>query len=163
MSGLWLQHNFKRLISPQINCHGPIRLIIPVLRYQKCYASLSYPSSRFAHPPLWHSIIPKFLRRPKTPASLKQSTSSREWNPATFFIVMFLLIGSNAIQMITLRNNFSNFNRKSDAKIALLKDVVERIQKGEEVDVAGILGTGDLQQEGEWEGGKSAPPLSRRW
>ena len=62
--------------------------------------------------------------------------------------------------MITLRNEFSNFNRKSDAKIALLKDVIERIQKGEEVDVAGILGTGDPEQEREWEGGKSAPPQS---
>lgn len=79
---------------------------------------------------------------------------SREWNPATFFIVIFLLIGSNAMQMIALRNEFTAFSQRADAKIALLKEVIERVQKGEEVDVKGLLGTGDPEKEKEWEQGQ---------
>ena len=73
---------------------------------------------------------------------------------------MFLLIGSNAIQMIALRNDFASFNRKADAKIGLLKDVLERVQKGEDVDVEGLLGTGNEEKEKEWEEG-IARTLSR--
>ncbi|KAA6415568.1 MAG: hypothetical protein FRX48_00284 [Lasallia pustulata] len=64
---------------------------------------------------------------------------------------MFLLIGSNAIQMIALRNHTTNFNRNADAKISLLKEVIERVQRGEDVDVEGLLGTGDKAKEREWE------------
>ncbi|KAL9624014.1 MAG: hypothetical protein Q9160_001767 [Pyrenula sp. 1 TL-2023] len=38
-----------------------------------------------------------------------------------------------------------------DAKLELLKRVVEGIQRGEEVDVEKMLGTGDVQKEREWE------------
>ena len=65
-----------------------------------------------------------------------------------------MLIGSNAIQMISLRNDFANFSRKADAKIGLLKEVLDRIQSGEDVDVRDLLGTGDPEQEQEWEDGK---------
>jgi hypothetical protein len=66
---------------------------------------------------------------------------------------MFLLIGSNSIQMITLKNDFANFSRKVDSKIALLREVIERVQKGEDVDVEGLLGGGDPEKELEWEAG----------
>ncbi|TKA74966.1 hypothetical protein B0A49_03880 [Cryomyces minteri] len=56
---------------------------------------------------------------------------------------------------MALRNEFLNFSRKADAKIALLKEVIERVQKGEDVDVEGLLGTGDKEKEKEWEEGKS--------
>ncbi len=59
-----------------------------------------------------------------------------------------------SIQMIALRNEFSAFSRRADAKIALLKEIIERIQKGERVDVEGLLGTGDREREKEWEEGK---------
>ncbi|KAI9853554.1 MAG: hypothetical protein M1824_001119 [Vezdaea acicularis] len=62
-----------------------------------------------------------------------------------------MLIGSNAIQLIALKNDFVAFSRKADAKIGLLREVIERVQNGEEVDVAGLLGTGDKEQEKEWE------------
>ncbi|KAL9601149.1 MAG: hypothetical protein Q9219_002748 [cf. Caloplaca sp. 3 TL-2023] len=55
------------------------------------------------------------------------------------------------MQMIALRNEFTAFSRRADAKIALLKEVIERVQKGEEVDVKGLLGTGDPEKEKEWE------------
>ncbi|KAL8972078.1 MAG: hypothetical protein Q9183_000733 [Haloplaca sp. 2 TL-2023] len=64
---------------------------------------------------------------------------------------MFLLIGSNAMQMLALRNEFTAFSRRADAKIGLLKEVIERVQRGEEVDVKGLLGTGDPEKENEWE------------
>ena len=79
---------------------------------------------------------------------------AKDWNPATFFICIFLLVGSNAIQMLTLRNEYSTFSRKADQKIALLRNVLERVQKGENVDVEKALGTGDEEQERQWEEGK---------
>ncbi|EPE03156.1 hypothetical protein F503_01492 [Ophiostoma piceae UAMH 11346] len=77
--------------------------------------------------------------------------TAKEWNPATFYIFFFLFVGSMAIQMITLKKDFNTFMRQSEVKIGLLKEVVERIQKGETVDVERILGTGDPRQEAEWE------------
>ena len=58
--------------------------------------------------------------------------------------------------MIALRNNFEAFVRRADAKIGLLREVIERIQKGEKVDVEGLLGTGDERREREWEEGMFA-------
>ena len=55
--------------------------------------------------------------------------------------------------MISLRNDFVSFSRKADARIRLLKEVIERVQKGENVDVEGLLGTGDEDKEKEWEEG----------
>ncbi|KAN0114901.1 hypothetical protein V8E51_004445 [Hyaloscypha variabilis] len=99
----------------------------------------------------WLSLIPKPLRQSSPRAALKKKVRSKEWNPATFFIVIFLFIGSMSIQMIALRNEFAAFSRRADAKIGLLKEVIERIQNGEEVDVEGLLGTGDKEREKEWE------------
>ncbi|KAI4290675.1 MAG: hypothetical protein L6R35_000048 [Caloplaca aegaea] len=96
-------------------------------------------------------MIPKLMRRSSQPDSLAKDRPPREWNPATFYIVIFLLIGSNAMQMIALRNEFTTFSRRADAKIGLLKQVIERVQKGEDVDVKGLLGTGDPEQEKDWE------------
>ncbi len=58
-----------------------------------------------------------------------------------------------SIQMIALQNEFAAFSRRADAKIGLLKEIIERIQKGEDVDVEGLLGTGDAAREKEWEEG----------
>ena len=44
-----------------------------------------------------------------------------------------------------------NFSRKTDAKLALLRDVVEKVKNGKEVDVKRALGTGDPEAEKEWE------------
>ena len=41
--------------------------------------------------------------------------------------------------------------RKADVKIAKLREVVEKLQKGESVEVEQALGTGDKIQEREWE------------
>ena len=63
--------------------------------------------------------------------------------------------------MLTLRNEYSSFSRKADAKIALLKDVLDRIQRGEQVDVEKVLGTGDEEQEQEWADGMNDKGLSK--
>ena len=58
-----------------------------------------------------------------------------------------------SIQMIALKNAHEAFERRASAKIGLLREVIERIQKGEKVDVEGLLGTGDAKREREWEEG----------
>jgi hypothetical protein len=56
--------------------------------------------------------------------------------------------------MLTLRNEYSTFSRKADQKIALLKDVLDKVQRGEQVDVEKVLGTGDEKQEQDWKDGE---------
>lgn len=87
----------------------------------------------------------------KTGVDDQKPTKKKDWNPFTIYIVLALLVGSNAIQIIALRNETLNFSRKTDAKLALLREVVQRVKNGEDVDVEGLLGTGDPQQEKEWE------------
>ena len=50
-----------------------------------------------------------------------------------------------------MKNEFVAYSRKADLKIQQLREVVQKIQRGEEVDVEKILGTGDETQEREWE------------
>ena len=56
--------------------------------------------------------------------------------------------------MLALRNEYPTSSRKADAKIALLKEILDKIRRGEEVDVDKVLGTGDEQQEQEWADGR---------
>ncbi|KAH7263267.1 hypothetical protein BKA59DRAFT_49715 [Fusarium tricinctum] len=95
----------------------------------------------------WQSLVPKPLRKENRQLRKK----SKEWNPATFFVAIFLLIGSMSIQMIAVRNSFDRFMRQSEARITSLRDVVEKIQRGETVDVEKALGTGDPAKESDWE------------
>jgi hypothetical protein len=57
-----------------------------------------------------------------------------------------------------VRKDYENFTRKAEAKLALLKEVIQRLKDGEQVDVERLLGTGDEAKEREWEEGKA--PLS---
>ncbi|KAI9050168.1 hypothetical protein LZ554_006309 [Drepanopeziza brunnea f. sp. 'monogermtubi'] len=121
--------------------------MMPNLSFSRQYSML--PS--VIQKDFWLGMIPKPLRKSSPSAALKKKVRSKEWNPATFFIAIFLLIGSMSIQMIALRNEFAAFSRRADARIGLLKEIIERIQKGEDVDVEGLLGTGDAVREREWE------------
>lgn len=105
----------------------------------------------------WKSLVPKPWR-PKEkrldanfgpPKTLKKP--KKDWNPATFYIVIFLFIGSMSIQMISLKKDFSTHMRRAETKIGILREVVEKLQRGEAVDVEKALGVGDDQQEKEWE------------
>lgn len=116
---------------------------------------------RVASSSFWHSLIPKAFRRPDDPVSVAErqrakAAKSKAWNPATFFIAMAILIGSNAIQSIALRNERLKFTRRTDAKIALLRETIERVRSGEDVDVEKVLGTGEPAKEQAWEEGSFA-------
>ncbi|XXH04771.1 hypothetical protein Hte_011193 [Hypoxylon texense] len=107
-----------------------------------------------AQPSFWKNMIPKPFRRRPEPAvdwGVPKKPKSKEWNPATFFIIIFLFIGSMSIQMIALKRDFDTFMRRSEVHIGLLREVVEQLQRGEEVDVQKTLGTGDAEKEKEWE------------
>lgn len=136
--------------SPHSLPHRLLRTVNSCRTYATSVANLP----RVAQPSVWHSIIPKAFRNPEKSRLPDKPKPRNEWNPATFFICIFLLIGSNAIQMLALKNEYSTFSRKADAKIKLLKDVLDRVQRGENVDVEKVLGTGDEEQEREWEDGK---------
>lgn len=114
---------------------------------------------RIVQPSIWQSIIPRALRESRGPrrdsASRLARWRAKEWNPATVYIIFSLLIGSQAIQTIALRNEAAGFARKADAKIGLLKEVIERVRRGEAVDVEGLLGTGNRAKEQEWEEGEA--------
>ncbi|KAK5123295.1 hypothetical protein LTR85_002725 [Meristemomyces frigidus] len=110
---------------------------------------------RIANPSLWSSLVPRFLRR-RSPEEAAQraaakATAPKQWNPYTTFIILAVLVGSNAINIIALRNEMLNFSRKTDAKLELLREVVQRVKDGEDVDVKRLLGTGDAESEKEWE------------
>jgi predicted small integral membrane protein len=123
-------------------------------------ASSSFP---IADPSFWKSMIPKPFRRTPSPYVKKKKSKiaafkawmAKDWNPATFFIIIFLFIGSMSINMIALKKSFETFTRQSDVRIGLLREVVEKLQRGEKVDVEKVLGTGVPEQESEWEQGKS--------
>ncbi|KAI4104218.1 MAG: hypothetical protein L6R37_003387 [Teloschistes peruensis] len=55
------------------------------------------------------------------------------------------------MHVIGLQNEFTAFSRRADAKIGLLKDIIERVQRGDDVDVKGLLGTGNPEKERAWE------------
>lgn len=127
------------------------RTFNPSMRMAEASVLATSLTPRVAQPSFWQSIIPKFLRKSQSPPSLEKVQRSKEWNPATYFIIMSLLIGSNAINMIALKNELKTFNRKTDVSIELLQDVIERLGKGEDVDVQKLLGSGDEDKEREWE------------
>ncbi|KAK0630654.1 hypothetical protein B0T17DRAFT_616278 [Bombardia bombarda] len=146
--GQLLSRGFKpSLPRPQ----GPSVCLAPAPAIgARLQSSSSSAVPRVAQPSFWKSLVPKFLRKSEYGTERKQK-KSKGWNPATYFIVMFLLIGSMSIQMISLKKNFATFMRQSDVRIGLLREVVEKIQKGEKVDVERALGTGDAEKELEWE------------
>ena len=114
----------------------------------------SLPHTRFIstptilRPSFWATMIPKPLR--ERASSSSSGPGSREWNPATPYIILSLLVGSQAIQILWLKQERAHGLRKAEAKIGLLREVIERVQKGEDVDVEKVLGTGDEASEREW-------------
>ncbi|KAH6654584.1 hypothetical protein BKA67DRAFT_658873 [Truncatella angustata] len=129
--------------------HGQ-RSVLPAMRKYSSAPTVAQPS-------FWKSLIPKPWRpkekRPDVnfgpPKTLKKP--KKDWNPATFYIVIFLFIGSMSIQMISLRKDFNTHMRRAETKIGILREVVEKLQRGEDVDVEKALGTGDAEHEKEWE------------
>lgn len=115
---------------------------------------------RVASRTLWASLIPKPFRTPQDPVEAAERAKARAarkkmpgfWSsPYSIFVLLAILVGSNAIQIIGLRREMLNFSRKTEAKLELLREVVRKVRRGEEVDVRKALGTGDSEAEAEWE------------
>ncbi|KAF2741905.1 hypothetical protein M011DRAFT_413623, partial [Sporormia fimetaria CBS 119925] len=108
---------------------------------------LSIP--RVITPSFWAALVPKFFR----PGAISESITGprkQRYNPATPFIVLSLLVGSQAIQTLWLKRDREHYMRRAEAKMGILREVIESVQKGEEVDVEKVLGTGDVVKEREW-------------
>jgi hypothetical protein len=150
---------FRRLLLAPPNLRSSLlpRSFLP----QTSLLSINYPRTyavqSVTSPSFWTSLIPKPFRKTASASAAAKKPKSKEWNPATFFIIIFMLIGSMSVQMIALKNSHAAFSRRADAKIGLLREIIGRIQKGEEVDVEGLLGTGDAKREQEWEDGTYYP------
>lgn len=116
---------------------------------------------RVIQPSLWQNMVPKHFRsKNKRPFTWKE-WRAKPWNPASVWIAFGLVVGSNAINTLVLRRDIADFTRKADAKIALLREVLEKVQRGEEVDVERILGTGREESEKDWDEGRCSDFLSR--
>lgn len=133
---------------------------LPAYRFVTSYSNtIRYSSTApatVADVSFWKSLVPKPFRKENRKNS--QNWLSKDWNPATFFIVMFLFVGSMSIQMIALRNQMDRYLRQSSLRLGQLREVVQRIQNGEDVDVDKLLGTGDEQTETDWEEGAPETP-----
>ncbi|KAK5070789.1 hypothetical protein LTR64_007434 [Lithohypha guttulata] len=104
---------------------------------------------RILQPSLWETVFPSTLRS-KT-RSLFSEQQRKPRNPATYFIWIYLLIGSQAIRIIQVKNEHNTFARKAEIQIEKLREVVRRLQAGEDVDVEKVLGTGVPEEEEAWE------------
>lgn len=69
-----------------------------------------------------------------------------------------MIIGSQGINLIALKHDHKDFMRRADSRIDLLREVIERIERGEEVDVGKMLGAGIEAEEKSWEDGKIVIP-----
>ncbi|KAF4123123.1 hypothetical protein GMORB2_6671 [Geosmithia morbida] len=145
-----LRSGTRRLVSSGVVRHQQKQLAGRVAVRHQSFSSNPGSPATITDSGFWKSLIPKPMRK-ENRAKKKSSSASAEWNPATFYVVIFLLIGSMSIQMITLRSSFQGYMRRSEVKIALLRDVVDKIQRGEKVDVEKALGTGNAEREADWE------------
>ncbi|PYH70079.1 DUF5321 domain-containing protein [Aspergillus vadensis CBS 113365] len=135
---------------PALRPAGAFHIPTTQLQY-RLQSTSSKAIPRFAQTSLWTSMIPKFIRNRGAKETKPYKPKSKEWNPASFYIIIFILIGSQAIRMIALKNDYAAYTRSTDAKIRLLREVIERVNNGEKVDVEKLLGTGDEAKEREWE------------
>jgi len=152
-----ISHSCRRLLRPR-TLHASKRIIglgsgsnhppSKNVRFQYTAAGESR-LPRIVQPSIWHSVVPKAFRARSDPTS--KPAGKRSANPATYFIWIYLLIGSQAIKIISLQNEFSTFVRQADLRLAKLREVVEKLQRGEDVDVEKVLGTGVELEEQEWD------------
>lgn len=57
--------------------------------------------------------------------------------------------------MIAMRHEHDDYMRRANVKVAVLKEVIDRLYRGEDVDVEGMLGAGDEKEERSWQEGRS--------
>lgn len=111
---------------------------------------------RIANPAFWSQLIPRAFRSASDEDSARnrakiRAAGDQERRTAIAFLVLGLIVGSNAINLISLKRDMLNFSRQTDARLGLLREVVQKVKDGETVDVKKALGTGDPEAEKEWE------------
>ncbi|KAF2034438.1 hypothetical protein EK21DRAFT_108059 [Setomelanomma holmii] len=144
--------NYLRQILRAPVCFRTTALLAPARPQARTFTLLAHAPSqhrcislpRIIQPSFWAAMIPKPLR------SRSEPPESRGWNPATPYIILGLLVGSQAIQILWLKQERGHNLRKAEAKIGLLKEVIERVQRGEDVPVERLLGAGNEDVEKEW-------------
>lgn len=78
----------------------------------------------------------------------------RFWkNPATPFVLLGLLLGSQSVRLIALRMEREKIREKTEARLRTLREVLEAVKAGEDIDVRARLGTGKEKDEREWQAG----------
>ena len=121
---------------------------------------------------LWSSMIPKPFRGSSLLPSLnsmgsrhgrgtdqtqkKSRFSGVVWfwkNPATPFMLLGLLLGSQSVRLIVLRMERDKIRERTEARLRTLREVLGAVKAGEDVDVRARLGTGNEKDEKEWEEG----------
>ena len=107
-----------------------------------CQARHSSSSGRASvlHSSFWASLLPRRFRLGA--AAAQPAVLSHRRQEATSFVVLSMFVGSMAIHQLTARREAETFARKSARRVAQLKDVVDRLQRGEQVDMVAALGSG---------------------
>ncbi len=95
-------------------------------------------------------MVPKPFKSQSSQLQEAAQLPQKEWNPATVYIILGLLVGSQAIQTLWLKQDKGHKLRRAEAKIGTLEEIIRRVQSGEDVDVEKLLGTGDPEKEREW-------------
>lgn len=104
---------------------------------------------RILQPSLWETIVPPTVRA-KT-RQLFKDREQRSYNPASYFIWIYIFIGSQAIRIISVKNEYTTYSRQADVQIGKLREVVRKLLAGEEVDAEKVLGTDVPEEEEAWE------------
>ncbi|KAF1841420.1 uncharacterized protein K460DRAFT_408884 [Cucurbitaria berberidis CBS 394.84] len=141
---------FRQLLRTPAFCRSA--LVPPARPHGRTFAvlapSLAHPRfmslPRIVQPSFWASMVPRPFK------NRSEQAKPREWNPATPYIILGLLVGSQAIQILWLKQERGHTIRKAEAKIGILREIIERVQRGENVPVEKVLGTGDAASEREW-------------
>jgi hypothetical protein len=81
----------------------------------------------------------------------QDAAGAEERRNGLIFLFLGIVVGSNAIHIITLKREMLVFSRQTDARLALLREVIGRVKSGEEFDVRKALGTGEPDSEKQWE------------
>ena len=69
----------------------------------------------------------------------------------TFQFVLWASFGSAAIHLINVKQRFADRQRGYDTRIAVLRDIIDRVGRGEDVDVGKELRVGEREGEQDWE------------
>ncbi|KTW27626.1 hypothetical protein T552_02068 [Pneumocystis carinii B80] len=92
----------------------------------------------------------RFMTTHSTINKKETKLMKRFFSSNIIFIVLLIILGSQANNILFIKQEFNEFEAEIDAKISHLRDIIDRIQKGENLDISKELGTGVDEKEKEW-------------